>query len=219
MTSNKHISIVLADDHPIFRKGLRQVIESAESLEVVGEAGDGESALRLIHELKPCVAILDIEMPGKDGFDVAAALRHQDVPTAIVFLTMHRDETVSNKAMEAGVRGYLLKDNASDDLLECIDAVARGNCYFSSSISNYFAKQQERIHTLIHEHPSLSQLTPTERSVIHLVAENKTSREIGDELHINVKTVEKHRVNIARKLNLHGNHSLLSFALEPKGEL
>ncbi len=219
MNIHERIRILLADDHPVFRKGLRQIIEGTPHLELIGEAGDGESACRLARELRPDVVILDVEMPKRDGFEVAHLIRQEKLRMEIIFLTMYKEEAVFNRAMELDAKGYLLKDNAADDILECIEAVTRGEYYISALISNLLVKRVSRANTFAAAHPTLGKLTPAERQILKLIAQNKTSREMGEELHISEKTVEKHRANISGKLGLHGSHALLNFALENKAHL
>ena len=217
MTNN--LTVLIADDHPIFRKGLREVIEADESLSVVGEAGDGAAALGLLEELRPQVAVLDIDMPRMNGFELVQELRRKNLPVEVVFLSMHKDEAMFNEAMRLGVRGYVLKDSAATELTSSIRAVAVGQHFISPALSTYLVHRNERLSAFALEKPGLSALTPSERRVLKLVAENKTSREIAAELFISYRTVENHRSNICQKLGLQGTHSLLKFALEHKAQL
>jgi DNA-binding NarL/FixJ family response regulator len=213
------ITIVLADDHPIFRKGLRQIIESDNTLKILAEAEDGESALQKIIDLLPDIAILDLDMPVKNGFDVAKSIREQSLSTEIIFLTMYKEEDMFNEAMDLGVMGYVLKENATGDILQSIKTVHSGKHYISPNISEYLISRSERTRTFTKRTPLLEQLTPSERRVLKLISENKTSAEIALVLHISQKTVENHRLNITSKLHLQGSHSLLKFALENKSFL
>jgi DNA-binding NarL/FixJ family response regulator len=210
--------IIIADDHPIFRKGLRLVIEDA-GMQVLAEADDGEEALTLIRKLAPDVAVIDVDMPKLDGFKLARRLRDEKVPVEIVFLTMHKDEDIFNAALDVGVRGYVVKDSAAADIASCIRAVLAGGHYISPSVSSHLMKRTERSTALRRERPGLDKLTPTERLVLRLIAESKTSREIADEMSISPRTVETHRTNISTKLELRGSHALLKFAYEHKAEL
>jgi DNA-binding NarL/FixJ family response regulator len=216
---NSNVTLVIADDHPIFRKGLKEVIESREQFCVVGEAENGEAALRQIISCKPSITILDIEMPVMDGFAVARAIQDERLPVDVVFLTMHNDEDLFNTAMDIGAKGYLLKENAAQDILDCIRMVADGKYYISPLLSLYLINRNERTKSFLQKHPSLIFVTPTERKVLRLIAESKTSKEIAEDLFISAKTVENHRANIAKKLNLHGSHQLLTFAIENKSFL
>ena len=213
------LTVMIADDHPIFRRGLREVIEGDGGLSVVGEAGDGEAALRLAEEKRPAVAVLDIDMPRLSGFELVAEFGRRHLPVAVVFLSMHKDEAMFNEAMRLGVRGYVLKDSAATDIVAGIRAVAAGQHFISPALSTYLIKRGERLSAFVREQPGLGGLTPAERRVLKLIADNKTSREIAAELFVSRRTVENHRTNICQKLGLRGSHSLLKFALEHKSEL
>ena len=213
------IRIVIADDHPIFRRGLRNVIETAPRLKIVSEAKDGEMALEQIQTLRPEVAILDLEMPNKSGFEVMQAIQEKRLSVAVIFLTMHKDERFFNAALDRGAKGYVLKDSAANDIIASIKAVAAGQNFISPQLSTYLINRHTRSASLAEQRPGLSNLTAAERQVLRLIAANKTSKEIGKDLFISVHTVEKHRANISEKLELHGSHALLSFALDHKSEL
>jgi DNA-binding NarL/FixJ family response regulator len=213
------ITIVIADDHPLFRKGLREVIDSDRTLKVVGEAGDGATALTLIQQHAPAMAILDVDMPQMGGLTVAREIQQQKLETDVVFLTMHKEEDLFSEAMDVGARAYVLKDSAVDDILNAIHTVEDGKYFISPALSDPMVKRSARVEKLLRHTPSLEDLTPAELRVLKLVAENKTSKEIADVLSISYKTVENHRTNIASKLHLRGSHSLLKFALENKGVL
>jgi DNA-binding NarL/FixJ family response regulator len=213
------ITLVIADDHPVFRAGLREIVEAADGIRVVAEAENGETALKLIKEHQPAIALLDIEMPVVDGFGVAKVIRNDCLPVEVIFLTMHKDEDLLDEAMELGAKGYLLKENAAQDILDCVRFVAAGEYYVSPHLSSYLVRRNLRSKSLLHKYPSLGLLTLTERKILHGIAENKTSRDIAATLFISSKTVENHRANIAKKLNLRGSHQLLKFALENKSLL
>jgi DNA-binding NarL/FixJ family response regulator len=213
------ITIVIADDHPLFRKGLRQSIEEDPSLRILGEASDGASALRLIESCTPDVAILDIDMPAMRGLQVAKMIKDQQLFVAVIILTIYKEEDMFNEAMDAGVRGYVMKETAVIDMLEAIKAVAMGKYYFSPAIAGHLVGRSERAKHLLAEKPRVAELTPSERRILKLIALNKTSKDIANELSISYRTVETHRTNIATKLNIHGSHSLLSFALEHRSVL
>ena len=211
--------VLIADDHPIFRRGLKEVIESAGGFQVVAEASNGEQAIQRIEEFHPPVALLDVDMPLMNGFDTARAVQKKQLPTYIIFLTMHTEEDLFNEAMDLGVRGYVLKENAANDILESIRVVAAGGYYISPHISQYLIARNNRTKSFTKKTPGLDQLTSTERRILSLIAENNTSKEIAEKLFISYKTVENHRTNIAKKLDLRGSHRLLKFALENKAML
>ena len=213
------LTVVIADDHPIFRKGLRQVLETDPHLHIVAEAEDGHAALAGIEELKPDVAVLDIDMPGPDGFEIARAVQEKALPVAIIFLTMHTNEDVFNTAFDLGVKGYVLKDGAVTEIIRGIKAVAAGENYISPELATFLVRRANRAAALTHEKPALASLTQTEQRVLKMIAAYKTSREIADELCISPRTVERHRANICEKLELKGSHALLKFATEHKSQL
>jgi len=211
--------IVIADDHPIFRQGLRQLFANIAGMSVVSEASDGRAALTQIQQHHPHVAILDVSMPEMDGFQVARAVREQDLKVELIFLTMHKDEDTFNDALDLGILGYVLKDSAVTDLIGAVQSVLAGKYFISPALSGLLVDRRSRTATLERRKPGLKDLTPTERRILPLIADNRTSREIAEELFISVRTVENHRANICQKLELHGAHALLKFALEHKSEL
>lgn len=211
------ITVLIADDHPIFRKGLREIIAAEPSLKLVAELEDGASALALIEARRPQVAVLDVDMPGKSGIEVARAVKALRLPVAILLLTMHRDERFFNAALDLGVEGYVLKDSAISEIVSGIRAVAAGQRYVTPLLTDYLLNRR-RANLGTTQPGGLASLTEAERRVLKLVAEYKTSKEIADELFISVRTVDRHRANIAAKLDLKGPHALLHFALEHKAE-
>jgi DNA-binding NarL/FixJ family response regulator len=216
---DNRITVCIVDDHPIFRQGLRQVIENEPHLRVVGEANDGPTALQQIESLHPDVAVVDIELPRLDGLDIARALQSARRPVAVLILSVHKEEQVVNAALDAGVKGYLLKENAVTDVVKAIEAVAAGETYLCPAVSGYLVRRRQRAEALRSQKPGLDRLTHMERRVLKLIAENKTSRQIAGQLFISIRTVETHRANLCAKLDLHGSHPLLQFALEHKSEL
>jgi DNA-binding NarL/FixJ family response regulator len=216
---SRNIRVLIADDHPIFRQGLRTVIEAQSDLTVVGEASDGAKALELLATAAAAVAVLDLTMPLKDGFAIARGVQELRLPTALVFLTMHNDEYSVNAALDLGIRGYVLKDNAITEIVECIRVVAAGRDYISPALSSFLINRRGRATSLVAQKPALDQLTPAERRVLKLIAAGLTSREIAHQLAIGVRTVEHHRNNVAVKLELRGSHALTKFALKHQSDL
>ncbi|MGA2808944.1 MAG: response regulator transcription factor [Terracidiphilus sp.] len=212
------IRVVIADDYPIVRKGLRATLEEEEGFQVVGEAGDGDAALALIRKLAPHVAVLDINMPGRDGFAVAREMRNLKLKTNIIFLTLHADEDMFRAALEIGGKGYLLKDSAMQEIAVGVRAVAAGQFYLSAAMAPHLL-EQKRAAEPSPRNPILAQLTLSERRILALIAEGKSSKEIGAEIAIHYRTVENHRTNICRKLNIEGANALLRFALQNKDGL
>lgn len=213
----EEIKLIIADDHPIFREGLRQIIEKDQKIRIIGEADNGAKALELITEKKPDIALLDIDMPKMTGLEVLKQVA--DMPVKIVFLTMYSEEDIFDEAMGLGIKGYVLKDSAVNDILECISSVSEGNYFISPSMSNLLLKRRQKLAELRKTTPMLDNLTPTERKVLRYISQNKTSKEIADILFLSHRTIENHRTNISNKLNLRGSHSLIKFAIENKSLL
>ncbi|MGB7068367.1 MAG: response regulator transcription factor [Pyrinomonadaceae bacterium] len=215
----QEIRIVIADDHPLMLQGLKQVIEMEANLNIVGEAGNGYEALAMIEELKPDVAILDVDMPHQDGFQVARSLLAEKNPTEIIFLTIHSEEQMFHAALDLGAKGYVLKDSAIDDIVTAINEVVSGRAFTSLPMTSYFSERQNYNAVPDKQQLGLSQLTPTEYRILRSLAEYKTNKEIAHELSVSPRTIETHRARICQKLNLHGSHSLMKFAMQYKSLL
>jgi two-component system, NarL family, response regulator DegU len=216
---SSEITLLIADDHPIFRQGLKEVIARDPQLKVVAEAADGAAALDQLAASGARIAILDVDMPQKDGFEVARAIAAQRLVVDVVFLTMHRDQRFLHTALELGVRGYVLKDAALSEIVRCIRAVAAGQDYISPELSGVLINRHRQAAAFAAANPGVDQLTPTERRVLALIAQFKMSKDIASELCISVRTVEHHRSNIVEKLRLTGVNALLKFALEHQAKL
>jgi DNA-binding NarL/FixJ family response regulator len=213
------IRIVVADDHPIVRNGLVQLLRTVEHFAVVGEAADGAAALAALQRLRPDVAVLDVDMPPPDGLATARAAVEQNLPVALIFLTMYQNESLLNTALRLGVKGYVLKNSATEDIIEAIQAVAAGDEFVSPAMTKYLVRRSRRAAVLAEQTPTLQDLTLAERKILKLVGEYHTSQQIADLLCVSVRTVDNHRTHIAGKLNLHGKNALLRFALQHKKEL
>jgi DNA-binding NarL/FixJ family response regulator len=207
---SEEIKVLIADDHPIFRRGLRMVIESDAVIKIVAEVDNGVEALKQIEMLEPDVAVLDVNMPQADGLTVAKTIQEKNLPTAAVFLTMHADEAIFNAAVDADVRGFVIKDGAANDIVTCIKSVAAGQSFFSSTLSQFLLNHHGKSKSPI------ANLTVSERRILRLIADGKTTKEIADELFVSPRTVEHHRANISAKLGLSGKNALLTFALTNK---
>ncbi len=219
LTMKDHIRILIADDHPVFRRGLSMGIQSDKPLKMVAEAGNGKEAVDLIREFEPDVAALDVNMPELTGFDVVRELRTLHLATGIVFLTMHKDEAMFNAALDLGVKGYLLKESAIEDIAAGIKAVAAGENFISPALATFLFNRSRRTAAFAESTPAIHDLTASERRILKMIAENQTSREIAEQLFISVRTVERHRQNICDKLQIHGSNALIKFALAHKDDL
>jgi DNA-binding NarL/FixJ family response regulator len=213
------IKLLIVDDHPVFRRGLRQIIEEHPRFNIVGEASDGHTGLKLVADLKPDIAIVDIDMPHLNGLEMLRALQRTNSSASVVILTMYKEEDMFNAAMDLGVKAYVLKENAVDDLLQALEKAAVGENFISPSMSLVGQRRSSRVQQLLLSKPQIEDLTAAERRILKLVADDRTSKEIADQLGISVKTVENHRLSICHKLNLHGSHSLLKFAFDHKSHL
>jgi DNA-binding NarL/FixJ family response regulator len=215
---NDEITVLIADDHPIFRKGLREIIAAEPSLKLVAEVEDGARALQAVRAQLPQVAVLDVDMPHQDGITVARAIKDEGLPVAVVLLTMHRNERFFNAALGLGVQGYVLKDSAASEIVSAIRAVRAGRRFVTPLLTDYLLNRHQA-QAQSEARTGLSSLTDAERRVLRMTAHYKTSQEIADELFISIRTVDRHRANITNKLDLKGAHALLHFALEHKYEL
>ena len=219
MSPNRPISVLIADDHPIFRRGLCDIIAGDPTLRLAGEAGDGEEAWGLIQKLRPAVAVLDIHMPRRSGIELGRLVLQERLPVELIILTMDAEEGLLHEALNLGVKGYLLKENAIAELLNAIHGVARGDCYICPVLSGALVRRHVTHEALREQKPGLDKLSPTERRILKLISEDRTSKEIAELLQCSVRTVEAHRQNVSQKLELSGSHSLLRFAFDHKAEL
>jgi DNA-binding NarL/FixJ family response regulator len=204
------VRVLLADDHTLVRAGIRALLAQLPDVQVVGEAGDGREALRMIEQLGPDVLLMDIAMTGMNGLD-ATALAKQRLPNVkVIILSMHANEEYVMQALRAGATGYLLKDAASVELDLALKAAAAGQTYLSPAISrqvidNYMSR--------VAGDPGPASLTPRQRQILQLIAEGKCTKEIAFALQISVKTVETHRVQLMDRLNIHDIPGLVKYAI------
>jgi len=219
MTAPTSFRIFIVDDHPLFRQGLRQAIAADGRFQLVGETDRGQDAIEQLRALKPELAVVDLNLPDISGLQVIAALRDLVLPTRVVVLTMLKDESAFNHAMNLGAQGYLLKESAVSEIINCLATVARDAPYVSPALSAFLLKRRDRAVQLANHLPGLDELTTAERRILKRIADKKSSKEIATELHVSLRTVETHRANICAKLELRGANSLLQFALEHRAEL
>jgi len=211
--------VLIADDHPLVRRGLRQVIDSSPDFRVVAEAEDGELAIAQVEALRPHVVILDVDMPKMDGLAAAREIGRRRLPVNIMFLTIHADEDCFNAAMDLGSKAYILKESAVSEILQGLRAITSGQYYVSSALTSHLLSRRGKVQSLAGRHPGLNELTRAESRVLLAIAEGKSSKQIGAELFIHFRTVENHRTNICQKLGLRGPNSLFKFALQHKSQL
>jgi two-component system, NarL family, response regulator NreC len=210
------LRVLLADDHSIVRRGMRSLLETEQSVEVVAEAADGLEALRLCEEHHPDLLILDVAMPKLNGIDVAARVQKMQPAPRAIMLSMHLDESYVMRSLNAGARAYLLKDATDEDLLPAIRAVAAGKSYFSPAVSGVLAAEyveqlQERGLT-----DSYDLLTDREKEVLQLLAEGRSNKEVAALLEVGVSTVETHRGNLMQKLGLHSTAEIVLYAVRKR---
>jgi DNA-binding NarL/FixJ family response regulator len=201
------VRILLAEDHVMLRQGLRTFLEQA-GMAVIGEAGDGQEALRIAHEQHPDVAVLDIGMPYLNGLETARRLREALPQTKIVLLTMHTEDPYVLEAIQAGAVGYVLKTQAMLDLVQAIQNVLQGQIYLSPRISRALVTAY-----LTRSDLPPDPLTSREREVLQLIAEGETTKEIAWRLKLSAKTVESHRIRLMRKLDIHETATLVRYAI------
>jgi len=213
------VRVLIADDHPLFRQGLRQTLETDPTFQIVREVGDGRTALQAICELKPEICILDINMPKLDGLALLREMRAHRLQSKVIVLTMHKEEDLFNAAMDLDVKGYVLKENAVSDIIAAVRAVINGHRYVSPTLTDCLLTRRANAEMLREKKPGLDRLTPAERRILKLIAQDRTSKEIADELGLSPRTIENHRTNICTKLNVHGIHGLVKFAYDNKSRL
>lgn len=205
------IRILIADDHTLFRAGLRTLLERDRGVEVLGEAEDGRSAVARGRELAPDVVIMDVAMPGLNGVEATRQLRALERPPRVLALSMHTDRRFVTHMLKAGAAGYLLKDAAFEELAEAIRTVDRGSIYVSRALAGPLMKDYVR--KLVSEGAATVELTPREREVLQLVSEGRSTRGIAEALGVSVKTIETHRKQIMTKLDLHSVAELTKYAV------
>lgn len=208
------IRVLIAEDHLMVRAGIRALLEKAGDIYVMGEASHGQEAIEMVESLKPDVLIMDIMMPRMNGMQAAENIREMKLPTHILLLSMYSDEGFVHRALQCGVKGYVLKSSVSDELLWAVRAVAGGKTYLSDPISEIVAESIIHPHAMPQNSDTLSNLSPREKEILQLIAEEYTSAEIGKLLSISEKTVEKHRTKLMEKLNVRNLAGLVRLAVK-----
>lgn len=210
----KETTVLIVDDHPLLRRGVHDVIGHDTRFQVVGEASDGEEALRLLPSLKPDIVILDIDMPRLNGLETIRAIRQLPFGVNVIILTMYNEEDMFNATMDLGAKAYVLKENAASEIIAALERVDEGESFLSPVMLEAGQRRSERVRQLLLSKPQIEALTPAERRILKLIGEDYTSKEIADLLKLSVRTVDNHRQHICNKLKLHGTHSLLKFAFD-----
>lgn len=210
----EEVTVLIADDHPLIRRGLRDVIGENSRFKIVGEASDGQEALRLLASLKPQIVIVDIDMPRCNGLETLREIRQLPFPVKVVILTMYKEEDMFNTTMDLGAKAYVLKENAANEIVSALEKVDGGEAFVSTLMLEAGQRRSERVRELLLSKPQIESLTPVERRILKLIGEDYTSKEIADRLKLSVRTVDNHRQHICNKLQLHGTHSLLKFAFD-----
>jgi DNA-binding NarL/FixJ family response regulator len=202
------VRVVIADDHPIVQQGLRALLEEEQDIQVVGTATDGEQALRLVESLNPDIIVMDIEMPKVNGLDVSARISHSFKSTKVIILSMYDDRAHVRKAVDVGVRGYLVKQTFANDIISAIREVYRGNAFFSPSVAGILLEKKT-----FQSRDRETGLSPRELEILKLVTTGNSTPEISRRLCISVKTVDKHRQQIMDKLDIHDVVGLTRYAI------
>ena len=213
------IRLLVADDHEIVRKGIRSLLEAQPGWQVTGEARDGREAVEKARDLKPDVTVLDISMPSLNGLEAARQMIKNDARAKILILTQHESDTLIREVLDAGARGYVLKSDASRDLITAINAVRSNKTFFTAKVAQivldgYLDKKPKKTATPEERKgDARSRLTPRQREIVQLLAEGKSSKEVAVALGLSVKTAETHRANIMRRLDCHSISELVRYAV------
>jgi two-component system, NarL family, response regulator NreC len=211
---NNTTRILICDDHTLFVEGIKAMLRHEPSLEIVGEARDGRQAVDLVKELKPDVILMDVSMPDMNGFDATRRVREFDVGVKVLILSMHDEEELVARCLEAGAAGYIIKDAPASQLLYAIETVQKGERYLSPAVLKKvvqgYVKNTNRPQT------SYDRLTPREREILKLLAEGLTVKEVATRLDLSVKTVEVHKHNLMKKIDVHDRGELIKYAIQRK---
>jgi two-component system response regulator NreC len=207
------IRLLLADDHAVVRSGLRMLLQAQPDMKIVGEAETGQEAIRRTDELRPDVVLMDIEMPGINGIEATRQIKQTAPATAVLALTMYEDDQYFFEMLRAGASGYVPKRAAPDELVSAIRAVSQGHVFLYPSLAGRLVQDYLQRDPALAQEPPADDLTPREQEVLTLIAEGLSNNEIADRLVISAKTVDRHRENIMRKLNLHNRVDLVKYAL------
>jgi DNA-binding NarL/FixJ family response regulator len=210
------IRVLLVDDHTVVRQGLRRILESDDEIEIVGESGDGRSAVELAQRLRPQVVVMDIALPELNGIEATRQITKRVEGARVLVLTMHADDVYVRQSLKAGARGYLLKDSEDLDLLKAVKVIGRGGTFFSPAVSKVLLEGYLGDAAGREIEDDLALLTDREREVLQLIAEGRTNKEVAAVLSVSINTVETHRKHIMEKLDLHNTAELVRFAIRKR---
>ncbi|HEV7735124.1 MAG TPA: response regulator transcription factor [Candidatus Binatia bacterium] len=210
------LRVLLVDDHTVVRQGLRKILESDDEIEIVGEAGDGRSAVEMVQRMRPHVVVMDVALPELNGIEATRQITKRVDGAKVLVLTMHSDDVYVRQSLKAGARGYLLKDSEDLDLIKAVKAVGQGGSFFSPSVSKVLLAGYLGDPTGKEVEDNLALLTDREREVLQLIAEGKTNKEVANLLNVSINTVETHRKHVMEKLDLHNTAELVRFAVRKK---
>jgi two-component system, NarL family, response regulator DegU len=214
-----NINVLIADDHPLFRLGVIKELETYPGLTVAAETGDGIEAFDLIKKINPDAAILDYQMPGLNGLQITAKLREQNYSTKIILLTMHCDKKIFQRAIDAGINAYVLKDDAVLDIVNAVKSALAGQTFISPGMTGFLVQDMKKPSAENSIEGLIDELTNAEKNILSLIAELHTNTEIADCLFLSKRTIENHKVSIARKLQLKSSKDLLRFAVKNKDKI
>ncbi|OIO36219.1 MAG: hypothetical protein AUJ74_03110 [Candidatus Omnitrophica bacterium CG1_02_44_16] len=206
-------TVIIADDHDIIREGIKNILRNQKDYEVMAEAADGQEALDKVSALKPDILLLDITMPKKSGLEILDQLQRASKKTKILIISVHKADAYIMRALKSGVKGYLNKENAADDLLPALRKITAGQVYLSSQASSYLLEKASKGSEEMAKENILSE---RETEVLRLVAEGKTAKEIAESLFISARTVENYKNNLLKKLGLHKSSDLIKYAIKNK---
>jgi two-component system response regulator NreC len=210
------LRVLLVDDHTVVRHGLRRILTSDEHIEVIGEAGDGRTAVELAQRMQPHVVVMDVALPELNGIEATRQLTKRAPNVHVLMLTMHADDVYVRQSLKAGARGYLLKDSEDLDLIKAVKAVGAGGSFFSPAVSSVVLSGYLGDRPISEPDDPLGRLTDREREVLQLIAEGKTNKDIAAVLSLSVNTVETHRKHLMEKLDLHNTAELVRFAIRER---
>ena len=211
----RQVRILIADDHVLLRRGIRTLLESHPGWTVCGEASNGREAVEQAKELHPDIVVLDITMPQLNGVDATPLILKASPETKVLILTMHSAQEITQRAVRAGARGYILKSDTERDLIAAVEALMEDQTFYTSSVSEMILENLSSDGTPATEEP-MARVTPREREIIQLLVEGKSNKEVANQLGISVRTVESHRATIIRKLHCHSFSELVRYAIRNK---